>query len=58
MINLSTRSRQAHYVRSERSGTGLGRVYTLTYETKDAAGNTRRQTVEVHVGHDRSRLRR
>lgn len=34
-------------LRAERSGSGSGRVYTLTYEARDAAGNT--STAEAHV---------
>jgi len=36
-------------LRAERSGTGTGRVYTITVEGTDAAGNTTRQTISVGV---------
>lgn len=37
------------FLRAERSGTGGGRVYTLTYSARDAAGNVAYDTVEVRV---------
>lgn len=37
------------FLRAERLGTGVGRVYTLTYGSRDAAGNVSQQTVEVKV---------
>jgi len=39
-------------LRAERSGTGGGRVYTITVEARDAAGNVSTATVEVAVPHD------
>jgi hypothetical protein len=39
------------FVRAERSGTGSGRVYTLTYQATDAAGNTAQATATVTVPH-------
>jgi hypothetical protein len=39
-------------LRAERSGTGNGRVYTLTYQVKDVAGNTATCTATVTVAHD------
>lgn len=39
-------------LRAERSGTGAGRVYTVTVECTDAAGNASRRTVTVGVPHD------
>jgi hypothetical protein len=39
-------------LRAERSGTGSGRVYTITIHATDVAGNTARQTVRVTVAHD------
>ena len=36
-------------LRAERSGTGTGRVYTLTYQARDAAGNTSTAAVQVSV---------
>jgi hypothetical protein len=41
-------------LRAERAGTLIGRVYTLTYEAVDAAGNVSPpQSVTVTVAHDR-----
>ncbi|MHB8523908.1 MAG: OmpL47-type beta-barrel domain-containing protein [Limisphaerales bacterium] len=39
-------------LRSERSGTGSGRVYTLTYKAADQAGNSATRTATVLVPHD------
>lgn len=39
----------AIFLRAERSGTGSGRVYTLTYSARDAAGNVAFATAEVTV---------
>ena len=36
-------------LRAERSGTGTGRVYTITYAITDAAGHTTEATVDVNV---------
>ena len=36
-------------LRAERSGTGDGRVYTVTYEASDASGNTTTKTATVTV---------
>lgn len=36
-------------LRAERSGSGVGRVYTLTYQARDAAGNVATETVTVEV---------
>ncbi len=36
-------------LRSERSGTGDGRVYTVSIDCTDAAGNSSTKSVEVHV---------
>jgi hypothetical protein len=44
----------AFQLRSERSGTGTGRVYTIIYTAEDNAGNTATDTVAVRVSHDRS----
>jgi hypothetical protein len=41
-------------LRAERSGTGSGRVYTLTYQARDAAGNIGTATVDVAVPFSRS----
>lgn len=39
-------------LRAKRTGTGAGRVYTLTYEAIDHAGNTARCAATVTVPHD------
>ncbi len=39
-------------LRAERSGTGSGRIYTVTYEARDASGNTTVRTAQVTVAHD------
>ncbi|CAN5789781.1 hypothetical protein BH24CHL5_BH24CHL5_12280 [soil metagenome] len=36
-------------LRAERSGTGNGRIYTLTYRVTDSCGNAATQTVTVSV---------
>lgn len=36
-------------VRAERSGKGTGRVYTLTYQARDAAGNIATESLRVSV---------
>ncbi|CAL94101.1 ExeM/NucH family extracellular endonuclease [Azoarcus olearius] len=38
-------------LRAERAGHGSGRIYTLTYEARDYAGNTRTATTTVTVPH-------
>ncbi len=45
---------RAVQLRAERSGTGTGRVYTLTYQARDAAGNVSTATVTVTVPFSRS----
>ena len=42
-------------LRAERSGTGPGRTYRVTYEARDVAGNTVKVATEVTVPHNRSR---
>jgi len=42
-------------LRAERSGSGTGRIYTLSYEGKDAAGNTTPCSVTVKVPHDKGK---
>ncbi len=41
-------------LRSERSGTGNGRIYTVTIHATDEAGNTTTQNVLITVPHDHS----
>ena len=40
------------YLRAERSGRGRGRIYTITVESADAAGNLSTSTVNVFVPHN------
>jgi hypothetical protein len=40
-------------IRAERSGTGTGRIYTITVECTDDSGNSSTATVEVRVPHSR-----
>lgn len=42
-------------LRAERSGLGTGRVYTLTYEGADAAGNSAQCSTTVTVPHDQGK---
>jgi len=39
-------------LRAERSGTGTGRLYTVTYQAKDRAGKTSTTAAQVVVPHD------
>jgi hypothetical protein len=39
-------------LRAERSGTGSGRVYTITYKATDVSGNYAIATVTVEVPHN------
>ena len=39
-------------LRAERSGTGSGRIYTVTYEATDASGNYATATVTIEVPHN------
>jgi hypothetical protein len=39
-------------LRAERSGTGRGRVYTVTYRAADASGNSTLASAQVNVPHD------
>lgn len=40
------------FLRAERSGKGLGRVYTLTYTATDAVGNQSTLSISIFVPHD------
>jgi hypothetical protein len=40
------------YLRAERSGTGTGRIYTITCTTTDASGNATSAVTTVTVPHD------
>jgi hypothetical protein len=40
-------------LRAERSGTGTGRIYTVTYGATDSSGNTANTSATVTVQHDR-----
>jgi len=42
-------------LRAERSDSGDGRVYTITYQATDACGNTTLATVTVTVPHDQGK---
>jgi len=42
-------------LRAERSGGGDGRVYTVTYEVRDASGNASTRVATVTVPHDQGR---
>jgi hypothetical protein len=42
-------------LRAERSGTGSGRVYTITVQCTDASGNTSTRAVQVSVPHDQGK---
>ncbi|MBI5206024.1 MAG: hypothetical protein HZA11_14015 [Nitrospirae bacterium] len=42
-------------LRAERSGTGNGRVYTITYKATDLAGNVTVSSATVVVPHDRGK---
>ena len=42
-------------LRAERSGVGIGRVYTIGVKCADASGNTTTGTVQVSVPHDQGK---
>ena len=42
-------------MRAERSGSGSGRLYTITYRAQDACGNSTLATATVTVPHDQGR---
>ncbi|MFC5402145.1 OmpL47-type beta-barrel domain-containing protein [Cohnella soli] len=44
-------------LRAERSGAGTGRIYTITYQAADKAGNSAVSSVTVTVPHDQSAWR-
>jgi len=43
----------AIYLRAERSGSGSGRIYTITYQAVDDSGNAAVRSATVTVPHDR-----
>ena len=43
----------AFKLRAERSGTGSGRVYTITYKATDASGNNAMGSVTIEVPHNK-----
>jgi len=43
------------WLRAERSGTGSGRIYTITYTAVDDSGNVTQKSASVTVPHDRRR---
>ena len=43
------------FLRAERSGAGLRRIYTITYEAEDEAGNKSLATAEVTVPHNKKK---
>lgn len=47
---------RSFFLRAERSGTGVDRVYTVTYQATDAAGNTTTVITKVIAPHDRPKL--
>jgi hypothetical protein len=49
--NLGTADTQFQ-LRSERAGTGTGRVYTITYTASDVSGNTAQSVTTVRVPHN------
>jgi hypothetical protein len=42
-------------LRAERSGSGNGRIYTVTYKATDSSGNSTIRTAEVRVPHDQGK---
>ena len=46
-----TFSERAVCIRAERSGAGAGRVYTVTVEATDAAGNATRKDMRITIPH-------
>ena len=39
-------------LRAERSGTGQGRIYTITYRATDASGNSAEASITITVPHN------
>jgi len=52
--DIEVRDDGSIYLRAERSGTGTGRVYTITYQAVDNSGNTAISSATVTVPHDQS----
>ena len=53
--DIEVRDDGSIYLRAERSGTDLGRIYTITYQAADNSGNTAISSATVTVPHDQSR---
>ncbi|WP_009630497.1 choice-of-anchor X domain-containing protein [Synechocystis sp. PCC 7509] len=53
--DIQTKPNGQVFLRAERSGTGTGRIYTLTYQATDAAGNISQATAEVKVPHNKGK---
>jgi len=47
---------RSFFLRAERSGTGTGRTYVVTYRATDASGNSRLATAQVRVPHDQGKF--
>ncbi len=52
--DIQVRNDGSIYLKAERAGTGLGRIYTITYQAVDAAGNTATSSATVTVPHDQA----
>ena len=53
--DIDIRSDGRIFLRAERSGSGTGRVYTLTYSATDSSGNITYSTTEVKVPHSQGK---
>ena len=45
-------------LRAERSGTGSGRIYTITVKCTDQSGNSSTDTAKVSVPHDKGKQKK
>ncbi len=52
--DIQIRNDGSIYLKAERAGTGLGRIYTITYQAVDAAGNTATSSATVTVPHNQA----